>query len=364
MSLTKVTSQMIDDDGVYGSPQGYVSNSAYLTATAANATGEQFSDYGAKIARIVDRLFVGGAATQLAGTEQPDTGTSWMGDNSQGPAYLLTNATLAVYPETCRYGIVAAANTSLSAGAGSAIALGAIIVNSGSLPGWGAIIEAQHTSTTDLTFGLELAIKNASGINTIINAVNTVPPNATIGILMAGGGDDVLGPLATNPSSAGIVFSTGNTKGWNAGIVFRAGALPTNEAISFAKDNAMNWYESTSGTIAGFITCNNPTAAQKMGITIQSNGVNFTNGSNASAFFVATETPNSVNRLQVSCTDTGVAPALQSGGSDTDIDISFIPKGAGLLRFGTFTGSGDVACNGYITVKDFAGNTRKLMTTA
>jgi hypothetical protein len=32
--------------------------------------------------------------------------------------------------------------------------------------------------------------------------------------------------------------------------------------------------------------------------------------------------------------------------------------------FGTHTGSGDVACNGSISIKDSAGNVRKLMTTA
>lgn len=36
----------------------------------------------------------------------------------------------------------------------------------------------------------------------------------------------------------------------------------------------------------------------------------------------------------------------------------------GTLSFGTHTGSGDVACNGYITVKDAGGTDRKIMTTA
>lgn len=45
-------------------------------------------------------------------------------------------------------------------------------------------------------------------------------------------------------------------------------------------------------------------------------------------------------------------------------DLQFIPNGTGRVRFGTHVGSGDVVANGHIEIKDAAGNTRKLMTTA
>lgn len=35
-----------------------------------------------------------------------------------------------------------------------------------------------------------------------------------------------------------------------------------------------------------------------------------------------------------------------------------------LVRFGTWTSNADAPVNGYITVKDYAGNTRKLATIA
>jgi hypothetical protein len=47
-----------------------------------------------------------------------------------------------------------------------------------------------------------------------------------------------------------------------------------------------------------------------------------------------------------------------------DGNIYLKPEGTGLVKFGTHTGTGDVACNGYIPIKDAAGNARKLMTTA
>lgn len=55
---------------------------------------------------------------------------------------------------------------------------------------------------------------------------------------------------------------------------------------------------------------------------------------------------------------------IQAQGSDTNIDLELEPKGTGNVRFGTHTGGGDTTSNGYITIKDSAGNTRKIMTTA
>jgi hypothetical protein len=47
-----------------------------------------------------------------------------------------------------------------------------------------------------------------------------------------------------------------------------------------------------------------------------------------------------------------------------DKNIYICPSGTGKVKFGTHTGSGDVACNGSIAILDAAGNARKLMTTA
>jgi hypothetical protein len=50
-------------------------------------------------------------------------------------------------------------------------------------------------------------------------------------------------------------------------------------------------------------------------------------------------------------------------GSD-DLDIALTPAGTGNVKFGTVVGTGDVAVNGYLTIKDAAGNTVKLATVA
>lgn len=75
-------------------------------------------------------------------------------------------------------------------------------------------------------------------------------------------------------------------------------------------------------------------------------------------------TASAVNYLDLSQSATGQPVQIAANGSDTDVDLRLTGKGAGVLRFGAFTSSGDVACNGYITIKDSGGVSRKLMVTA
>ena len=65
----------------------------------------------------------------------------------------------------------------------------------------------------------------------------------------------------------------------------------------------------------------------------------------------------------------GTVP-LAVEGSSTNIDLRLIPKGTGavrlgtVVRFGSFTSNADAPINGYVTIVDDAGNTRKLATIA
>lgn len=51
---------------------------------------------------------------------------------------------------------------------------------------------------------------------------------------------------------------------------------------------------------------------------------------------------------------------LQARGSDTNIDIKFVPKGTGLMRFGAHTAIGAETVTGFVTIRDEAGNSRKV----
>ena len=54
------------------------------------------------------------------------------------------------------------------------------------------------------------------------------------------------------------------------------------------------------------------------------------------------------------------APFISANGSDTNIDISLIPKGSGAVRLGAYTITAPSA-TGYITVKDSTGTVRKIL---
>ncbi len=62
----------------------------------------------------------------------------------------------------------------------------------------------------------------------------------------------------------------------------------------------------------------------------------------------------------------GSVPNLQACGASPVIDLAILPKGAGsYVQLGTgWVSSPDVACNGFVYIKDSAGVVRKLMTTA
>lgn len=76
--------------------------------------------------------------------------------------------------------------------------------------------------------------------------------------------------------------------------------------------------------------------------------------------FLPAGSTNAVNEFTVINSSAGVAPEISATGGDTDIDIRLTPKGTGVLRFGTFASTAAEVITGYITIKDAAGNSRKL----
>lgn len=68
-------------------------------------------------------------------------------------------------------------------------------------------------------------------------------------------------------------------------------------------------------------------------------------------------------QLKAGTGDTTAAPILTvTGGTNTDLRLA--GAGTGVLSFGTWTSNGDAAVNGYVTIKDSGGTTRKLATIA
>ena len=87
-------------------------------------------------------------------------------------------------------------------------------------------------------------------------------------------------------------------------------------------------------------------------------------GSENGTSLTVTTVADTVNGLQVVGSQTGTSPEIRALGSDADLDLRLVPKGTGLVRFGTLTASGDAPVNGYITIKTAGGGTVKLATIA
>jgi len=87
----------------------------------------------------------------------------------------------------------------------------------------------------------------------------------------------------------------------------------------------------------------------------------FTNGT-AQEQLRITHTASAVNYVQVTGGASG-APSvvtMSAQGSSTDVDIAVTPKGAGVVKFATYT-AGIIAQAGYITIKDSGGTVRRLL---
>jgi len=71
---------------------------------------------------------------------------------------------------------------------------------------------------------------------------------------------------------------------------------------------------------------------------------------------------STVNWLNIAAANASnpVTISVDVASSDSNVDISFFPKGTGLLRFGSHTSSSDVAISGFIQIKDSSGTIRKL----
>lgn len=91
--------------------------------------------------------------------------------------------------------------------------------------------------------------------------------------------------------------------------------------------------------------------------------IGFLTGSSLTQLTVA-HAASAVNRPQISGSPTGTPVTYGAAGSDTDIDILLSPKGAGLVRMGVYTADAAATIAGYITIKDAAGNSRKVLIAA
>lgn len=339
-----------------------------------------FAVTGASIWRFADRVFIGEAASKWAATSEAltDAGTSWLSSSSNGPAFTGINATLLVTTTETdsltggsggRYAVVGAAKSSASTGASIIGVTGAVVNQKNGASAWALYGDVQEQGNGFST-GVEVAVKNASGNDYTLKPYTYA--NGAYGIWLAGGGDNAYGPTATNPSNAAIAVVK-NATTWNAGIVFRNDSLTGTDgssgstgiatAIAMSRQHAIRWHEPTTDTVGAEIWSSVTASTGKVGIWFTNSQISMIGPNGLIMGAVLTEA-SAVNYISTQARATGAAPRINSAGNDTDIDIWLSPKGAGVVRFGTWTSNSDAAVNGYVTIKDASGNTRKLATIA
>ena len=299
---------------------------------------------------------------------------SWMGngtvitDPTPALAYMEKNATFGAYASTGSIGIVGAARTSQMT-SGAAIGLSGVGFNdnaTNSVNAWGLYVDAKTTATAlGGVFGIEVGVATLGAYQDAYAVTN----NKQTGIAIAAGADSSINGTTDSVTWAMRIFNNGATFG--RGISFSSSALRNHtdaggvthqKAIVLRSGNQIG-YEDVAGDGLGFFRSRVNATASESAVDLSNNTVDLLGYQNApiGKFF---HTASAVNYFQFNNAVATASPALYSVGSDTNIDIRLIPKGTGVLRFGTWTTSADVAVNGYITIKDSAGTVRKIATIA
>jgi hypothetical protein len=176
---------------------------------------------------------------------------------------------------------------------------------------------------------------------------------------------------ATNGNSPSVLATGANTnvfldlasKGVSGGVRFKT-AVSTEQMRVSHTASAVNYVQVTGAATGGGVVLSSQGSDASPPMFYSAKGFSshrfYTNGGTTDEQFRIYNTTTSRNYIQVTGATVGNSPKLETAGSDTDIDLTLTPKGAGNVRFGTYT-AGVLTPTGYITIKDSGGTTRRLL---
>ena len=168
-------------------------------------------------------------------------------------------------------------------------------------------------------------------------------------VLLAGGSDTNVSIRYRTQGTGSHQFETGSS-----GNV----ALLLNHTAT-----AVNYYAINGGATGvqpGFAATGSDVSVSSAFTTKGTGAHFFSTNTYGSLALAIVHTASAVNYAQITGAATGNAPAFSVAGSDSNIDFALTTKGTGVLRFGTHSALAAETVTGYITIKDSAGNTRKL----
>lgn len=208
----------------------------------------------------------------------------------------------------------------------------------------GGTIEAHGaTTSTNTRYGIEELTSGTVYYNSITQSGNTLGNRLPIAVFNA---DSSLG-ARVNSTSGPLRIDTGNA----SPVYFNtSGGLQASIRHTASSVNSVELFGSATGGAIGISAIGSDS---NVDVTVKGKGT-------GSVFLGSSQ----ANYARVNGASAGNVPAIYAEGSDSNIDLLLSGKGTGMLRFGAWTTSGDVSVNGYVTIKDAAGNTRKLATIA
>jgi hypothetical protein len=328
----------------------------------------------ASIVRMRDRLFVGGGAVSTGNFVGDQGGI--VSDGTDGANWAPRDS---VGFFASRSGLMAltgfARNDDMNVAGGQPTETigvsGFLIANQATRGGWAGYLDVQFENGSG-ALGLEIAIKNKSG-----SATTPTPYSKTTklaAIWLPAGGDASYGGSPNANNDAGIVFGTTGTPGtmspnptWNVGLLFYGDSLTRDgsdfaTAIHLGEKHLIKW--NTAGNSVGASIWSEVNTGSSEVSLVAMNSKWLMRGPGSKSLVDFTSVASAVNYIKLGNAVTGAPPFVQALGTDTDVDLRLITQAAGVVRFGTWTTNADAAVNGYVTIKDAAGNTRKLATIA
>ena len=198
-------------------------------------------------------------------------------------------------------------------------------------------------------------------INTSAAEINPYPnQQTTSSCLQLGAGAE----LASTQNVGAAIQIVPNTMAFRKGIVFGAESIEGTDgtsglgvAIAMASFHSIDWYNNSNARVGRIYVGTSTANLSELRFTANGPNIFGTNGRGVCLFVDAA---SAVNSFQMVSSVTGAGPQLIATGTDTDVDFRLTCKGAGVVRFGTHSAIAAETVTGYITIKDSAGNLRKI----
>lgn len=326
---------------------GYTTNT---TATNQASTGQVFSNLGARIDRMNDRLFLG-TATLNDGLSSQAVGDWTFNQYSVSGvgafAYLEHNGTMNVGSPNGQPTLIAATRASDSGAAGNAaIGISSVVVNDNTIgagaDAWNYYATAVRAvgATGASTLGFETDMTNLGTLVPIFPS-NMFPNGVTANLWVAAGGElpSQTGNTYTfnNVSAAIGIFA--NAPGsptpatqYDKGIVFGAGGIASSIAIAMPTNYTMSWFNASNGqTNAIFSSALLSDAPHSQKIQFSDNGMLVVDGSGNPQFRVLNGITSAANYIATTAAVTGSSPIVSANGTDTNVTLTLQGQGTGTV---------------------------------